>query len=581
MATLNWCYHAKGPDIENAVNDAIYAAHKYRNRLCELELEKRKRHYDLLRELAPRFVELEKSIELEEAELGKCREAIQQERVKQRTKSPAGVKHWVDRANQSKEALKQMRAGMKEAKLEAYSDPAVKAAMEANTEQHKEECKQAKGESGLYWGTEAIVKMACASFASGAPPRFKRFDGQGQLAVQLQGGLDCADSAHFNGLCYLGEQDGKRREVFFRIGSDEKRCPIFARVKIVFHRPLPEGKIKWAYLERRKIADHVRWTLRLTIDVEEKPVDRLPGVVAIHTGWRSASPGLRVATVMGSDGQRGTLKLSADHCADYDRLDKIRSERDQKFNAMILRLREWLKDREIPDWMAEIRPHLHAWKSQQRLASLWWQWKEDRFDGDDSIFNELGEWRKADKHQWQHYSRLSVRIIRRRKDIYRNFVSDLSKRYGIAIVSPIDAKDLTENSSPEDLDADPTVAHRQAKWAAVSELTQMIREKFRTDCIDVDSKNITRQCSNCGEIAEENKRRIQCRGCGHTHDCDDNAVANTMARGEVAMKDGALLANVAAEELAAKKRVEKLLKMQEARRASRVAKLASAELAGK
>jgi transposase len=570
MATKNWCYGAKSPDVEQAVSDAIFAAHRYRNRLCELELEKRGRHYGLLRDLAPAFVAAEKSVSDCVEKLTAARDAIQAERVKQRTKTPRSIEDLIKTANEAKSELKELRAAMKAAKQDAYTNPQVMAAIQANNEKHKEECSDAKSQSGLYWGTEAIVKQSSRSFGSGSPPRFKRYDGEGQLAVQLQGGLDCDEAGRFNTLCYFGEMIGKKRECFIRIGSNERGLPVFAKVMVVFHRDLPNGKIKWAFLERRKIASHVRWTIRLTIDVvDEKNEHPLPGEVAIHTGWRAETNGLRVATWLGSDGQRGALVLPQSHCDDYAKIDQIRSDRDREFNAMIASLRDWLNDREVPEWLADLRRHLHAWKANARLAALYWQWVDMRFDGDSEILNTLNAWRKKDKHWWQHERRLSVRIVRRRKDIFRNFAKRLSDEYGVAIVSPIDVKDLTENSTPEEVKRDNTAAHRHAKWAAVSDLTTIIREKFPLRCVDVSSVNITRQCANCGVIHSENKRKIQCLGCGETFDADENAVANTLARGDVAMKGGALLALVAAQQLSDSKNAEKLTKMQAANRAAR------------
>lgn len=576
MPTRNWCYGAKTPDVEQAVSDAIFAAHCYRNRLCELELSKRDRHYAILRRLAPDFTKAEAAVTECQADLGTVREQIQAERIKQRSKQPTGVSHLTAKATELKEHLKELRAELKRTKHLAYTDPAVVAAMDQNTAQHREDCKDAKLASGLYWGTEAIVKQACGSFATGAPPRFKRYDGTGQLAAQLQGGLDCDDIEKYNTLCYLAEEtDGRKRFIYIRIGSDG-RSPVFAKVPIVFHRPLPAGKVKWAYLEKRKIADHVRWTIRLTIECTQE-LDRCrDGEVAIHTGWRMEDSGLRVATWLGSDGKRGCIKLPMTHCDDYAKCDTIRSARDKAFNTMVAIIRDWMKAHDdLPEWMQDVRPYIHAWKSPARLAKLYWQWSQDCIDGDDDIFQALNQWRKQDKHEWQHERRLSIRILRRRKHLFRNFAAMLSENYGVAIVSPIDAKELTENSQPEDLERDNHQSHRHAKWAAVSEFTQVIREKFPLHCIDVDCKNISRQCCNCGTISARVGRKVQCRECGHTHDVDENAVANTLARGEAAIKSGALLELVAAQEDKAAKQKEKLSKMQEANRTARKRKVLS------
>lgn len=592
MPMLNWVYGAKSPDIEGAVNKAIYAAHQYRNRICELELAKRERHEALLRRLAPEYVAACQAIESAEAELGEAREAIQRERTRQRTKKPQGVQHWVDAAAIAKAKLKELRAECKAAKQAAYEDSAVTAAMRENSDQYKAERAEAKAASGLYWGTEAIVSQSCASFSSGAPPRFKRFEHEGQLAVQLQGGLDCQEATSRGTLLQLIVPDDLagmlaergtaprslcRTECLFRIASDETGKPIFARVPIVFHRPLPNGKIKWAYLERRMIANRPKWSIRLTIDVQETRQPANDRLVAVHVGWRSEQQGLRVASWIGDDGRAGYLRLSHGHCDDYLHLDEVRSARDSAFNEHRDLLKDWISENAnwLPDWMCETKSTMHAWKSPKRLAALVLRWRDERVYGDGDMFVTMNEWRKRDKHQWQHERRLWARIVRRRTDLYRNFAKSLSDRYGIVAIAQIDAKELVEHSTPEELERDNSLATRRAKWAAVSDLLRIIRERFPLRCIETVAAGISQQCANCGEKNKVKHRKVQCCGCGKTYDIDENGMANTLARGEAAIKSGALLEAVAAQEDKARKAQEKLHKMQEARRAARKLRVAA------
>ena len=579
-STINWVYGANAPDIEQAVSDAIFAAHRYRNKLCELELAKRERHEQLLQRLAPEYVLAFQAVEAVENQLGEARDAIQAERIKQRTKKPEGVKHLQEKATACKAKLRELRATRKAAKQSAYGDVIVKDAMEANQQQHKSDVAQAKSDSGLYWGTEAIVKQACNSFSSGAPPRFNRYEGKGQLAVQLQNGLDCREALETDTrlqiivpdelqerLLMRGKAPRSMRsaECLIRIGS-EGRAPIFARVPIKFHRPLPTGRIKWAYLERRKLANKSKWSVRLTIDVpERKPTTEL-GTVAIHVGWRSEAQGLRVATWKGSDGRYGYLRLSNEHCADYRRLDAVKSKRDIAFNEIRAIFAEWLKVNEHPEWIAEATKYIGKWKNPAKLASIVLRWREDRFVGD-SIFEELDCWRKQDKHRWQHERRLSKRVIRRRTTDYRKFCVQLEHEYHVAVVAQIDAKELTEHSQPEELKRDPNV--RNAKIAAVSDLLRMIREKFQLRCIDTEAAGISQECSTCGEKNAVTKRKVQCCGCNRTYDTDENGVENTLARGYVAIENGALLELRKAKEDKAVKQQEKLAKMQEGNRAAR------------
>src|SRR5690606_22488963 len=91
------------------------------------------------------------------------------------------------------------------------------------------------------------------------PPRFRRWDGSGKLAVQLQNGLpvedafgddtrlqiDPVDPVAWNSPSRSERIHKNRTKVRIRIGS-ENRKPIWAELDIAMHRPLPKGgKIKW------------------------------------------------------------------------------------------------------------------------------------------------------------------------------------------------------------------------------------------------------------------------------------------------------------------------------------------------
>jgi hypothetical protein len=570
----NWVYGAKTPDVIDAVNEAIYRAHQYRNKLCELELAKRARHEEILQRLAPNYVNACERVEQVEQQLRQTREEIQAERVKQRTKQPRGVELFRKKAAGLKQQLRELRAARKAAKQAAYEDAVVDAALKNNTALHKSEVSQAKQVAGLYWGTEALIKQSCESFHSGAPPRFLRYEGEGQLAVQFQGGIACEDMSKTNTICYIDPTgDGKHAHCYFRIGSDEKRKPIFARIEIVLHRPLPEGRVKWVYLERRKLANRVRWSLRFTIECVQSPPREYSGNhVVVHTGWRSDPGGLRAATWRDARGNGGTLVLPHWHLDQYDELDQVKSQRDHDFNEAKERLRDWLATQSaLSEWLAEAKAHLHAWRSPRRMVGLVHRWRSDRVLGDEEILPFLEEWRKQDKRLWQHERRLSVRIVRRRQNIYREFASGLSQEYDAVIVTPIDSARLCENTQPEELERDESLVHRRGKWAAVSELTRFIREKFPLRCVELNPKNISRECSDCGHHnAIGRRRKVQCGGCGLTYDVDENAVTNTLARGEAAIQSGALLDLVAAQEDRTRKALERLAKKQEGNRAARV-----------
>ncbi len=573
MPPINWVYGARTPDISERVENTIYRAHKYRNALCELELSKRERLYMLLGRLAPDYVRLDKCVGQLESMLAELRMNIQKEKVRQKTKHPKGLEEVKAKVIEVRSLLKESREKRKTAKHEAYETPAMIAAMKENEDRHKAECVIAKDDANLYWGTEAIVKMACRSFSNGAPPKFKRFTGEGQLAVQLQGGLDCEDAVtKANTLCFIEPTVGKDANCFFRIGSCEGR-PVFAQIPIRFHRPLPEGgRIKWAYLERRKMANKSKWSIRLNIDIPMQSGRDIYSWVAVHCGWKTYGDGIRSAVWQGSDGKHGEVFLSSEHLKDYDRLDAVKSKRAGLFNESIEKLIEFANahsNGELPDWFREKQKSFHLWKSAARLAALVHHWKENRFVGDD-IFHSMVKRVKKDKHLWQHERRLSARVAKRRNHQYRNFTSQMSDQYGVLYYSQIEVAKLVKNSAPEELKRDIPQVHRNAGHAAISTLIQFMKEKFPLHAVEVGTENLTRQCANCGEIcdgseADSSKRTYTCQ-CGKTWDVDDNALANTIAKGKAMRKSGVLLDIAKAHEKQIEERQMRLKKMQDGNR---------------
>lgn len=640
----NWVYAVTSVDVQPQIDESIRNAHQYRNKLCELELAKRARHEELLQQLAPEYVHITLMIAAKERELEQSREGIQAARIEQRTKKPTGIDHLTTAIRDCKACLKTLRDNCRDIKKAAYDDPNVKAAMAQNLSQHKAACKEAKKESGLYWATEAIVKQSSASFGSGAPPRFKRYDGTGQIAIQFQGGLDTDSMTdECNTLCYFGDfltytdkhgrkRTSNRRECYFRIGSADKGKPIFGKLTVIFCRDLPQGNVKWGYLERRKIADMPRWSLRLTIESEidtNRPC--LPESVAVHFGWRKQpSGGLRVATWIGTDGDTGSVVLTEKHCQDYFRLDQIATDRAGQLKTM----REFIKSlpsEHLPDWLKEEQSTCHTWKSPARYQTLLRKWRDNRFDfdvmfimtpqdpvgfsrfsryengwtkkshyygpkrvsnhhailtdettafdvlgitddnrfsGDHSlrIFDAFERLVLRDKSLWQHSCRLSKRISKRRADQYRKFVVMLTRKYGVAYVGDIAIADLNENSQPEQLEHDNTIAHRHARWASVGELQRYIGEKFILRTIPIDSKNVTKECSKCGHINNPRGRALQCRECNASFDVDVNAVINTLKRGHLLHSSGFLDRLLADAVAAQDSKKDRLAKMQEANR---------------
>jgi hypothetical protein len=491
--------------------------------------------------------------------------------------------------------LRERRAVLRATKKDAYNRPEVAEAMLENARQAKAEAAEVKQESGLYWATEATVRAACGSFASGAPPRFARWTGEGQLAVQFIGGLPVEELTQPNTLCWV-EGEGRVRQAHFRVTSQERR-PVWVTVPVVWHRDLPEGgSVKWAFLERRKLANKDRFKLRLSIEVPDvEPTTPPDSMAVLHLGWRSNPDGsVRVAMV--GNGQRSIdVVLPWKFFDGWDRLDVVRSARDRSMNdakelvAQALRIAVEQGGEEVEEWpefLQEAKAHGHLWRSPARLVGLWRKlsaWIKDQVGtnidvGWPYLERDLGDWVKADRLLWQHEARLRKRLIGWRNDFYRNTAAGLARRVRVVAVGAVPVEELTRCSQPEDLKADPTASHRRARLAAVSTLRRFVEEQFPCRTVHVDQVNLSTQCAECGHVnTRADGFSIKCGGCGAVFDIDANAMRNTHARAKAMVEGGHLLALAEAAAVKKEQARERLLKMQDAARKKNAArKLAAA-----
>lgn len=302
----NYSFGAKSPTINHdAALDQIRLAHRYRNDLCALELERRKKTDEAIRVKFPRLLALDALIAEHEVAVEKIYGDVKKGNTKARSRSILAEQK--SAINEHREALRPLRAEHKELRKIAYEIPAkrmkaIRIEVEsesshrsikmkisevveeslrlANLEgidygeySHYVARKKARENCGVYWGTYLIVEKSCESFRKGAPPRFFRFDGGGSLGVQIQGGmlfsdlLDGADDTRLQLHRKVGVRatlkDGtqimwgeRHYDLWFRIGSGgvRKTDPIWCVIPITVDRiPPPATRIKEVAIHRRVI----------------------------------------------------------------------------------------------------------------------------------------------------------------------------------------------------------------------------------------------------------------------------------------------------------------------------------------
>lgn len=624
MSVLNWCYGAKAATQNgDKVDQQLWLAHKYRNRLIELERERRNAAESSARLWHQEFDRAAAEYELAESRVSAAFDAVKVSRTKarKRVEPTAGQQQAIDDAKSSRniaaKALQEHKAAAYKLLSEAqkpYRDiaaskvedidgesPVAKkrrvnaiylqmlldAALSAGEAEFEAASKLARAECGLYWGTYLCVEDGAKDYRKGSPPQFRRWDGNGSIAVQLQGGLtfqlaiaktDNRLRLHLPELtermAMTGGDYGRQAigEAWIRIGSDEHRQPIWAIVPFVYHRQIPhDAVIKWAFLDRRKVGLNYQWKLRLTLDTDRKQLEGDGGTVAVHMGFRKVPSGLRIATALDNHGRLEELIMTPADVEAFDKSYDLDSIRDRTANVALDAVATWIKTlSESSEWFESQTETVMHWRGPERLNQLVTRWRDNRFQSDQqssecmpellvwaksklaeyrqqahyrpihqddisTVFGLLEFWRKFDKHLVEWSANQSRKCRARRDQMFRDWAARLSQTYTRIVLAKIDWKTLKETPEIDKDDVIETRGRRTSSVASPGRLSEILREKFNGRAVIVSAKDITRKCHACGKCHEFDHSKISttCVHCGVTWDQDHNAVRNTMANGDV------------------------------------------------
>ncbi|WP_460038633.1 zinc ribbon domain-containing protein [Thermaerobacter litoralis] len=556
---MRYVYGAASPRPEHVavLEEQLRLAHAYRNKLVEIERERRRR----VRELLDQYQDpgLAAQAEALAQRLEALRSQIRTARQASRSRAAAGVADLQAEARAVRKELAEVRKQLREERRRIANDPVIKTALHAIDRSSREALKEARADfsrRGLYWPTYGLVEQAAERMRrSKADPRFRAFTGEGTIAVHLQGGLPWKEL--FSGRDTRIQIDpvppeawrerGRRRRAKLcktvariRIGSNPDRSPRWIEVPVWVHRPMPEGaRIKAAYLQRRR--QGLRWIYALHFAVElpsARILDPAPALACgIDLGWRKVQDGLRVAYLVGEDGYEEEVVLPGSWLQAMEKVWQLQSIADLHFGAMRDRLVAWLDGREVPDWLHAATAGLSQWRSAGRLRQLAEVWAERRFHGDEAIFEQLWAWRQQDRHLYTWASDLRAKLIGHRRDIYRVFAARVAARYRYVCVEAMDLRKMAELGEAEAKDSAPAPTRTLRHMAALSVLRQCLSSALRKrggELVAVDPKDTTRTCHVCGRINRFVAGSMvlhRCEHCQTLWDQDRNAAINLLRRG--------------------------------------------------
>lgn len=556
--------------------EQLRLAQELKNRLVELSIGKDEAIAAIWSGY-PTVAAAEAELALAEEAAATATEAVQKEKAAQRTRAPKGPAMEAQRAarQRAKSARLARRAAIDEIKADA------KTQLTAVDADHKAAIKSLYGEfsqtRGLYWAT--FNDVADHSRAADrriieirkqrrpARRRFRRWDGSGSLAVQLQREagrpqrtpqLLASDASPWRTQLKGPFTDIGNATILFGLGS--KLPPVEVPVKI--HRAIPEdADIVGARLVVERVAGNHRIAVHITAKVPI--IARTPQgpAVAIHLGWRRDDDGaIRVATWRSNDdltvplalrdivtqdtAHSGRLLLSTRWQERMNRFDQIRSCRDIALTEIKEFLVTWLTEHPLPvdedDEHAITAGRIQQWRAPGRFAKLAQQWRQEPpADGMEEIVEQLNTWRVADRRAWEREVNGRQKAIGHRRKSYERVAAWLARDCAQILVEDTDLASIIRKGKQGVLPG--MVEDRAASQrtdAAPGELRAIIgitAAREQVPIIEVDHTGITLTHHGCGYRNPPDERwatdaKVLCDGCGRTFDQDANATIGMLAR---------------------------------------------------
>jgi hypothetical protein len=470
---------------DDDVSAQIVAAHRYHERLVEIERARRDAEAEVLRARGS-LEEFDSAVNALAARLEQLRARIRARSTAARNEPDATEERAAATACRRELAL--ARAAARVARLALRKDAGVQVEFGRIRTSVREQVRAARAACGVYWGTYLRVEQAVdAARRSPGAPRLRRWQGEGSVAAQLQQGLSleralaCTDrrlQLDLRPQPVPGRDGRSVGRVRLRIGSENRR-PVWAEWPLIYHRPLPsDGRLKWAQVVRRVVAARTIWSLHLTVESPALEAPLLPGAVAVDLGWRRQGGHLRAGGWADDRGDSGDILVDPAVTGMLQKAGQIRGIRDGLLAEVRRWLVEWCAGPQLHPEHAARMAFVEQWRAPSRFAAHGIWWRENRFQGDVEAFDRLERWRRRDKHLWQWEANARRRAILHRREQFRVLARRLAGRYGTLVVEQLDLRQIARIPPPESPSAGNARARAQRFEAAPGELRACLVQAF-------------------------------------------------------------------------------------------------------
>lgn len=598
------------PPLNNIdlIKDQMYKSHLYYNKLIEIEIEKRKYIRSIIRE----------DPEIQHLNLKLTNSKILENNIIKEIKNQHSIMKQRLSTQTDKEDLKKAKKESQdylhfliEKQKEIRNSKNYKLKFKEIKEKNSIKVKEARENSEIYWGTYFLTENA-VDMARSMPifngsedndPKFVKWKNKGSIGVSLQNinkaknkksgigsvkdgisiseifgsytkvsnkkELFCNHLIHIdppNENAWFAEKRAIRRKnsktiLHFRIGSTDKKKPIWAQFPMIMHRPLPDnGRIKNASIHMKKVGTTEEWSLIIVVDMSDvitNPRIIKNNSIAVDLGWRQISDELRVAKWRDENNNIGEIKLNFNIINSIKKSTEIRSIRDKNFNEIKYKFINWLKNNKHPDWLKEKTNNLNQSRSLIKLVNLVKFWKNNRFNGDQEIFGVSGVWNKETKtlsigtgllgwmykeiHLLNWIVNQRDKALKYRKEEYRKIAAELADKYKTLILEDFDLYKVSQKAKVED-DDDNQKARSNRTIAAPGEFREILVNAFNSrsgKVIKINPAYTSKICYLCNskETLDNSIHIHTCSNCKQTWDRDDNATANILNCGLLMIKN--------------------------------------------
>jgi hypothetical protein len=507
----------------------------YYNKLVTIENVRRLRYREARTRLFPHLAALETKVTDLEASIERNRALIGTSKSEARTRKVDP--ELAARVASLRSSLKKARSDLHLARSQVKEDAELKEAARQSDEHSKLEVKSLR--KTMYWGTYLLCETAVRQASSKSkfdvaynvtPPHRL----SSRIGVQFIGGIGIDDletdtqmqivnppifRQSPSGIWRSRHQRDENDQVIrcmlrFRVGSTDKRKPVWAEFPISYDRPLPtDARIMQAYITRRPLRERNPWQYHLCIVLESRefertlPSTRQEGTTTINFGWRLLEDGgLRVATINRDGCTPEFCELPPKFLGGIAHGRRLQSLLDKKFDTVKKTLATWI------DAQTDLRlefmvafEHLPLWKSQHKLNELIHYWRDHRIPGDNAIWPVVAEWMERYLHLHDWMVNQNRHLLNWRDDYYRCVAKKLVTTSARIIVDTFQIADIARRSTVEEKEIGGRASRTNRMIASPGDLRTKIKQaasKYHCEILAAPTVNGTRRCNVCGTIQD-------------------------------------------------------------------------------